>query len=44
VLVLLLEGLSGDVTVRVAGRIYTKRTSGNKLNFYDIRSEGVKVQ
>ncbi|OQE81412.1 hypothetical protein PENNAL_c0041G06430 [Penicillium nalgiovense] len=33
-----------DVTVRVAGRIYTKRTSGNKLNFYDIRSEGVKVQ
>ncbi|KAJ5513360.1 Nucleic acid-binding OB-fold [Penicillium fimorum] len=33
-----------DVTVRVAGRIYTKRSSGNKLNFYDIRSEGVKVQ
>ncbi|KAJ5796292.1 uncharacterized protein N7518_004832 [Penicillium psychrosexuale] len=33
-----------DVTVRVAGRIYTKRTSGNKLNFYDIRSEGVKIQ
>ncbi|KAJ5452968.1 Nucleic acid-binding OB-fold [Penicillium cf. griseofulvum] len=33
-----------EVTVRVTGRIYTKRTSGNKLNFYDIRSEGVKVQ
>ncbi|KOS43336.1 hypothetical protein ACN38_g5758 [Penicillium nordicum] len=33
-----------DVTVRIAGRIYTKRTSGNKLNFYDIRAEGVKVQ
>ncbi|KAJ6072931.1 hypothetical protein N7467_011016 [Penicillium canescens] len=33
-----------DVTVRIAGRIFTKRTSGNKLNFYDIRAEGVKVQ
>ncbi|KAJ5129565.1 Nucleic acid-binding OB-fold [Penicillium bovifimosum] len=33
-----------DVPVRVAGRIYTKRTSGNKLIFYDIRAEGVKVQ
>ncbi|CAI7565003.1 Lysyl-tRNA synthetase [Penicillium crustosum] len=33
-----------DVTVRIGGRIYTKRTSGNKLNFYDIRAEGVKVQ
>ncbi|KAJ5776352.1 uncharacterized protein N7511_001363 [Penicillium nucicola] len=33
-----------DVAVRIAGRIFTKRTSGNKLNFYDIRAEGVKVQ
>ncbi|KAI9926845.1 hypothetical protein ASPWEDRAFT_72889 [Aspergillus wentii DTO 134E9] len=33
-----------DVTVRIAGRIYTKRSSGAKLNFYDIRAEGVKVQ
>ncbi|KAJ5316877.1 hypothetical protein PENANT_c016G07825 [Penicillium antarcticum] len=33
-----------DVSVRIAGRIFTKRTSGNKLNFYDIRAEGVKVQ
>ena len=33
-----------DIPVRIAGRIYTKRTSGTKLNFYDIRAEGVKVQ
>ncbi|KAL2870488.1 lysine--tRNA ligase KRS1 [Aspergillus lucknowensis] len=33
-----------DTTVRVAGRIYTKRASGAKLIFYDIRAEGVKVQ
>ncbi|KAL1966976.1 hypothetical protein VTN77DRAFT_3720 [Rasamsonia byssochlamydoides] len=33
-----------DVTVRIAGRIYTKRASGPKLIFYDIRAEGVKVQ
>lgn len=30
--------------VRIAGRIYTKRSSGSKLVFYDIRAEGVKVQ
>lgn len=30
--------------MRIAGRIYTKRASGNKLIFYDIRAEGVKVQ
>ncbi|RAK73319.1 lysine--tRNA ligase KRS1 [Aspergillus fijiensis CBS 313.89] len=33
-----------DVTVRIAGRIFTKRASGSKLIFYDIRAEGVKVQ
>lgn len=33
-----------DVEIRVAGRIYNKRASGTKLVFYDIRSEGVKVQ
>jgi lysyl-tRNA synthetase, class II len=33
-----------DVEIRVGGRIYNKRASGNKLVFYDIRSEGVKVQ
>jgi len=33
-----------DVEVRVGGRIYNKRASGAKLVFYDIRSEGVKVQ
>ncbi|KAI4154139.1 MAG: hypothetical protein LQ340_001875 [Diploschistes diacapsis] len=33
-----------DIPVRVGGRIYTKRISGTKLVFYDIRAEGVKVQ
>ncbi|KAJ5928891.1 lysyl-tRNA synthetase [Penicillium verhagenii] len=33
-----------DIPVRIAGRIYTKRSSGNKLTFYDIRAEGVKIQ
>src|ERR1700712_2024522 len=33
-----------EVEIRVGGRIYNKRTAGNKLVFYDIRSEGVKVQ
>ncbi|MCJ1430768.1 lysyl-tRNA synthetase [Xylographa pallens] len=33
-----------DVEVRVGGRIYTKRSSGSKLVFYDIRAEGVKMQ
>ncbi|KAI9842881.1 MAG: lysyl-tRNA synthetase [Thelocarpon superellum] len=36
--------LRNDVEVRVGGRIYTKRSSGSKLVFYDIRAEGVKVQ
>ncbi|TVY24721.1 Lysine--tRNA ligase [Lachnellula hyalina] len=33
-----------EVEIRVGGRIYNKRASGNKLVFYDIRTEGVKVQ
>ncbi|KAI9808959.1 MAG: lysyl-tRNA synthetase [Phylliscum demangeonii] len=33
-----------DVEVRLGGRIYTKRTSGAKLVFYDIRARGVKMQ
>ncbi|MCJ1316418.1 lysyl-tRNA synthetase [Xylographa vitiligo] len=33
-----------DVEIRVGGRIYTKRSSGSKLVFYDIRAEGVKMQ
>ncbi|GAT22208.1 lysyl-tRNA synthetase [Aspergillus luchuensis] len=33
-----------EVAIRIAGRIYTKRASGAKLIFYDIRAEGVKVQ
>ncbi|KAI4216920.1 MAG: hypothetical protein LQ351_000869 [Letrouitia transgressa] len=35
---------SKDVEVRIGGRIYTKRSAGTKLRFYDIRAEGVKVQ
>lgn len=33
-----------DVEVRVAGRIHGFRASGNKLRFYDLRAEGVKIQ
>ncbi|KAI9672964.1 MAG: lysyl-tRNA synthetase [Caeruleum heppii] len=33
-----------EVEIRVGGRIYTKRASGSKLVFYDIRAEGVKIQ
>ena len=33
-----------DVPVQVGGRIYTKRASGGKLIFYDLRAEGVKIQ
>ncbi|KJE95731.1 lysyl-tRNA synthetase [Capsaspora owczarzaki ATCC 30864] len=41
----LAEGSSlTDVTVSVAGRIYSKRESGAKLIFYDLRGEGVKIQ
>ncbi|KAJ5646765.1 lysyl-tRNA synthetase [Penicillium lividum] len=33
-----------EIPIRIAGRIYTKRSSGPKLYFYDIRAEGVKIQ
>lgn len=33
-----------NVTVRLAGRIYSKRSQGAKLVFYDIRGDGSKVQ
>ncbi|MCJ1313961.1 lysyl-tRNA synthetase [Agyrium rufum] len=33
-----------DVEIRLAGRVYTKRSAGAKLVFYDLRAEGVKVQ
>ncbi|KZL81823.1 lysyl-trna synthetase [Colletotrichum incanum] len=33
-----------EKVIRVGARIYNKRASGNKLFFYDIRAEGVKVQ
>ena len=31
-------------TVSVAGRIYNKRASGTKLVFYDLQSDGVRIQ
>lgn len=33
-----------DVEIRMAGRVYVKRASGAKLVFYDIKSNGVKMQ
>ncbi|KAG9238923.1 putative Lysyl-tRNA synthetase, cytoplasmic [Amylocarpus encephaloides] len=33
-----------EIEIRVGARIYNKRSSGNKLVFYDVRTEGVKVQ
>lgn len=33
-----------DVEVRIGARIYTKRTSGANLCFYDVRAEGVPIQ
>jgi len=33
-----------DVTHRVAGRIYSKRASGQKLLFYDLRGDMKKIQ
>lgn len=32
-----------DVTVSIAGRLTSKRSSGSKLHFYDVQGEGVKV-
>ena len=36
--------LKQDEVVSLAGRIYTKRTSGSKLVFYDLHADGAKVQ
>lgn len=33
-----------DVEVSLAGRIMSKRSSGAKLNFYDLHADGAKVQ
>lgn len=33
-----------DVEIRIAGRVYTKRASGAKLVFYDLKTEGAKIQ
>eukprot|EP00736_Rhodelphis_marinus_P003967 Rmarinus@m.27631 len=33
-----------DMTVSVAGRVMFKRSSGNKLVFYDLRGDGLKIQ
>lgn len=37
------EHLEGEV-VALSGRIYTKRSAGSKLFFYDLHSEGSRVQ
>jgi hypothetical protein len=33
-----------DVTVAVAGRLHSLRSSSSKLQFYDLRADGAKVQ
>ena len=37
------EEINEDV-VSVAGRVYSKRSSGTKLYFYDLHSDSVKIQ
>lgn len=39
------NGIHLDSTVvSIAGRLHSKRISGSKLHFYDIRADGAKVQ
>jgi lysyl-tRNA synthetase, class II len=33
-----------EKVIRIQARMYNKRASGNKLVFYDVRDEGIKVQ
>lgn len=33
-----------EIELRVAGRIHGQRASGNRLRFYDLHAEGVKIQ
>ena len=33
-----------DTVVSIAGRVYNKRASGAKLVFYDVQSDGVRIQ
>jgi lysyl-tRNA synthetase class 2 len=40
----MLFGLFDGLQVSLAGRIHLKRESGQKLRFYDLHSEGLKVQ
>ena len=37
-------GQHGEEVSSLAGRIHAKRESSNKLIFYDLRGEGVKLQ
>lgn len=37
-------GQHGEEMSSLAGRIHAKRESSNKLIFYDLRGEGVKLQ
>ena len=38
------DGETLPITLSVAGRIHSIRRSGDKLIFYDVRGEGVKIQ
>jgi lysyl-tRNA synthetase class 2 len=38
------NGESASQNIQLAGRIYVQRSASNKLFFYDIRSEGAKLQ
>uniref|UniRef100_A0AC35TG16 Lysine--tRNA ligase n=1 Tax=Rhabditophanes sp. KR3021 TaxID=114890 RepID=A0AC35TG16_9BILA len=38
------EQVLEDVTVRMAGRIFSKREAGSKLIFYDLHGEGKRIQ
>ena len=33
-----------DIVVAIAGRVYEKRASGSKLVFYDVQSDGARIQ
>lgn len=38
------NGESASQNIQLAGRIYVQRSSGNKLFFYDLRSDGARLQ
>ena len=38
------DHLEDGTVVSIAGRVYNKRASGTKLVFYDVQSDGVRIQ